>query len=632
MLSGYLATWDDYGIMDALIEIKDDDPGPDDLIVTAVTDEYGEFYTTVTVEEWDSLSFSAEIYAVFEGASNLDKSRSDTYSVSLLEYSPEQTYLVLDPLPSTAYVGDTLALSGYLVDGDGYGISGAFIEIKDEDTGSRDELIGTAVTDERGMFFASTPAEQWDLFDSVVEIYAVFEGTSSYGKARSSEQSLSVYKYGSSLHLDKIPQKAREGDIITFSGTLALDQHDPTGAIIYIKDEDTLNPDDLLATAFADENGRFAANWRVVHTDPTSNAEVYAVFEGTNKLQRVVSEEKKLKILDYMPKPSDEPLVSPAPFNYEYMELYFSYDFSDSPRVLIVPEPESYDQVQRHIVSVKEGILTISDQLRQEYGGNWDVMFNVVGKGETFSTPGYEPDVVVNLIMPDSENCKDWAGLAYVEPIKPINTKVCAAMSDKKLLPSDDVARIAAHEFIHAVGLGHTFTDAPTDDMMCSVEEGYGPTCPNRKYRSYELSDLNLASLEAIYGSDGLTNPNNDVAYKQRFSINGVDYPAPTLIESATVPYWIKMNAHSWATAQTNDSTFAIGLEYLIQNGLLIVPTTGVTTQTEDDGIVTMSTVEHIVSMMPEWMKLVAWWWAEDQIDDKQFLANMQYWIQLNVT
>ena len=567
---------------------------------------------------------------MFEGASGFDKSRSDTYSVSLLEYSPEQTYLVLDPLPGSAYVGETLALSGYLVDGDGYGLSGAFIEIKDEDTGSRDEIIGTAVTDERGMFFVSTPAEQWDFFGNVVEIYAVFEGTSSYGKARSSEQSLSVYKYGSSLHLDEIPQEAREGEVIPFSGTLTLDQHSPAGAIIYIKDEDALSRDDLLATAFADENGRFATNWRVVHTDPTSNAEIYAVFEGTDKLQRVVSEEKKLKILDYMPKPSDVPPVSPVPPNYEYMELYFSYDFSDSPRILIVPEPESYDQVKRHIVSVEEGIRMVSDQLRQEHGGNWDTTFNVVSKGAAFSTPGY--DIVVNLIMPDSENCEDWAGVAEVRPIKPINTKVCATNPDETLRTSEDVARIAAHEFTHAVGLGHTFTDDPTNDILCSVEDD-GPTCPNEQWPpSSELSDLNLAAFEAIYGSDGFQNPNKYVVFKQKFSINGIDYPTPALIESATIPDWIKMSARSWATTQTNDSTFAMGLEYMIQSGLLIVPTAGITAQAEDDDIVTTSIAEHIVSMMPKWMKSVAWWWANEQIVDKAFLENIQYWIDLNVT
>ena len=197
VLSGYLSTWDDYGIMDALIEIKDDDPGPDDLIATVMTDEYGEFYTTVTVEEWDSLSFSAEIYAVFEGASNFDKSRSDTYSVTLAypaapqPATPEPTYLVLDPLPSAAYVGDTMVLSGYLSTWDDYGIMDALIEIKDDDPGP-DDLIATVMTDEYGEFYTTVTVEEWDSLSFSAEIYAVFEGASNFDKSRSDTYSVTL--------------------------------------------------------------------------------------------------------------------------------------------------------------------------------------------------------------------------------------------------------------------------------------------------------------------------------------------------------------------------------------------------------------------------------------------------------
>ena len=37
------------------------------------------------------------------------------------------------------------------------------------------------------------------------------------------------------------------------------------------------------------------------------------------------------------------------------------------------------------------------------------------------------------------------------------------------------------------------------------------------------------------------------------------------------IPEWIKTNAGWWATGQIDDITFAIGIEYLIKIGLIVV-------------------------------------------------------------
>ena len=49
--------------------------------------------------------------------------------------------------------------------------------------------------------------------------------------------------------------------------------------------------------------------------------------------------------------------------------------------------------------------------------------------------------------------------------------------------------------------------------------------------------------------------------------------PTETLesVDSQVVPAWIKNNAGWWATDQIDDSTFVQGIQYLIQEGIIVV-------------------------------------------------------------
>ena len=92
---------------------------------------------------------------------------------------------------------------------------------------------------------------------------------------------------------------------------------------------------------------------------------------------------------------------------------------------------------------------------------------------------------------------------------------------------------------------------------------------------------------------------------------------APT--ETPVIPPWIKTNAGWWASGQIDDATFAQGLEYLIQNGILVVPAAPAGGDAPGEG--------SALSAIPPWVKTTAGWWAEDQIDDEAFVAGVQYLI-----
>jgi len=80
------------------------------------------------------------------------------------------------------------------------------------------------------------------------------------------------------------------------------------------------------------------------------------------------------------------------------------------------------------------------------------------------------------------------------------------------------------------------------------------------------------------------------------------------------VPEWIKNNAGWWATDQIDDSSFLQGIQYLIKEGIMVIPPTETSESAGSQGV-------------PSWIKNNAGWWADGQIDDSSFVLGMQWLI-----
>jgi len=98
-------------------------------------------------------------------------------------------------------------------------------------------------------------------------------------------------------------------------------------------------------------------------------------------------------------------------------------------------------------------------------------------------------------------------------------------------------------------------------------------------------------------------------------------------IDETSIPVWIKNNAGWWATDQIDDSSFLQGIQYLIQEGIMIIPLT----ESSDDSDAIPDAGQRAQTFdqrVPLWIKNNAGWWATDQIDDSSFLQGIQYLIQ----
>jgi len=88
-------------------------------------------------------------------------------------------------------------------------------------------------------------------------------------------------------------------------------------------------------------------------------------------------------------------------------------------------------------------------------------------------------------------------------------------------------------------------------------------------------------------------------------------------IDSAEVkiPAWIKNNAGWWADGQIPDSTFVQGIQFLIKEGIIVIPPTVQEANSESTSI-------------PAWIKNNAGWWADGQIPDSTFVQGIQFLIK----
>ena len=105
---------------------------------------------------------------------------------------------------------------------------------------------------------------------------------------------------------------------------------------------------------------------------------------------------------------------------------------------------------------------------------------------------------------------------------------------------------------------------------------------------------------------------------KKKYSLNVFENPTKKpdflkMMEESTIPTWIKNNAGWWADDKINDNDFISGIEYLIEKKIIKV-STNVNKENSTDAI-------------PTWIKNNAEWWAGGKISDNDFLIGIEYLI-----
>lgn len=83
----------------------------------------------------------------------------------------------------------------------------------------------------------------------------------------------------------------------------------------------------------------------------------------------------------------------------------------------------------------------------------------------------------------------------------------------------------------------------------------------------------------------------------------------------AEIPPWIRNNAMWWAEDMMDDRDFMLGIKYLIQNKMI-----------------TLQTAQSSVpDFIPSWIKSSAKWWADGLVRDSEFVSSLQYLLKSGI-
>ncbi len=89
-------------------------------------------------------------------------------------------------------------------------------------------------------------------------------------------------------------------------------------------------------------------------------------------------------------------------------------------------------------------------------------------------------------------------------------------------------------------------------------------------------------------------------------------------ITSPQIPDWVRNNAGWWSNGAITNNDFASGIEFMIRENIIKIPTTS-NVQSNENAII------------PDWVRNNAGWWSEGLISDEDFTNGIQFLIQQGV-
>ena len=192
----------------------------------------------------------------------------------------------------------------------------------------------------------------------------------------------------------------------------------------------------------------------------------------------------------------------------------------------------------------------------------------------------------------------------------------------------DAVGTYPYHCMVHpwmtgSVVVGGTSTPADTvppqvlvpDDITIQTEDQNGASATFNPQAIDNIDELITPTCSPASGSVFPIGTTEVVCTATDSSGNTSSNSFNVIIEytGSLIPAWVKNVAGFWYDGSINDASFLEGISYLIQNNIIIVPTT----ESGSGG-----------GTVPDWVKNTAGWWANDEIDDDTFVNAITYLIQ----
>lgn len=92
---------------------------------------------------------------------------------------------------------------------------------------------------------------------------------------------------------------------------------------------------------------------------------------------------------------------------------------------------------------------------------------------------------------------------------------------------------------------------------------------------------------------------------------------APVQTAKSQIPSWVKNNAKWWSEGQISDGDFIKGIQYMIQEKIIVISN--------------LSQSKGVENTVPQWIKTNAGWWADGRITQDDFVKGLQYLVERGI-
>ena len=242
-------------------------------------------------------------------------------------------------------------------------------------------------------------------------------------------------------------------------------------------------------------------------------------------------------------------------------------------------------------------------------------------------TVDYDPDlfsIIVQIITPDG------SGLAHVDSIIPNSNgsfiKIINAGGPTWSENGDYTIKLSyggnLEKLITYQKTSEYIPPASTSSTSTPSTKTLPKSTPDSK-----TSDLYIENPKMIvFGFPALDKSpqyyidryNNEPSYKSWFDSQFPGKTIHTILGFSTyIPDWIKDYARNWATGEISDKEFMIGLDFMIQNKIIIISDIDSTSFSTED--------------IPSWFRNTSNWWATGLISQQEFINSIKYLIQEDI-
>jgi hypothetical protein len=113
------------------------------------------------------------------------------------------------------------------------------------------------------------------------------------------------------------------------------------------------------------------------------------------------------------------------------------------------------------------------------------------------------------------------------------------------------------------------------------------------------------------------------------FSLIGssIFIPNSSAQEDTKIPDWVKNIAGWWANNEISEKEFLTGIEYLINNKIIHIFFMPCSGAGAEGGF----QIPLEAKLIPDWVKNIAGWWATDKIEDADFINGIKYLIEQEI-